>query len=75
VGLDPGEGGFFSLETKHSKKQHQEQNCVFQQGDYMNKHCSPQKLPWVQITVRMVSVAWKQSMIKNGAKTKVVCFG
>jgi hypothetical protein len=46
VGSSPGEDDFCSWETRTIKEKHQDQSCLLQQGDSMNKGHNPEKLPW-----------------------------
>jgi hypothetical protein len=43
----------------------QDQSCFFRKGDYRNKGNNAEKLSWVRVLMKMVSVAQKLSMIER----------
>jgi hypothetical protein len=65
-GSSPGEGDFFSSETKHDIKMGPDQSCLFMRGDYRNKNRKMRSCPEKKVFVT------KQDRT-TGVKNRIVC--
>jgi hypothetical protein len=70
----PSENGSCSSETKHDRRSVPRPKLIFSKGDHRNKGHSTEKVSWVRVLMRTVSVARKLCKIKERRQGKICLF-
>jgi hypothetical protein len=63
------------LETKHDTRRRRDRSCLSRRRDHSNNGYNPNKLTWVRVPVKMLSVARKQRKIEERRRIVVVVCG
>jgi hypothetical protein len=69
VGSSPEDDVSIVLKLKATEERRHDQSCLLPQGN------NNKILTWIRVPVGMVFVGGRQTLLKNGAKIKIICFG